>query len=73
MNFIKSHWPILAAFTSVIFGYANFTGEIKANAEDIKKVYIELKDYKEKTDEKLDRLIRVTERIDERTLSWQKK
>ena len=73
MNFIKSHWPILAALTSIIFGYANFTGEIKANAEDIKKVFIELKDYKEKTDEKLDRLIRVTERIDERTSRWQKK
>lgn len=73
MNFVKSHWPLLAAFTSVVFGYANFTGEIKANADNIQKVSNELKYYKEKTDEKLDRLIRVTERIDERTSRWQKK
>lgn len=73
MKFLKDYWQIITALVGVIFGYANFTGEIKANAENIKRVESDYKEYKSKTDEKLDHLIRVTERIDERTNQWQKR
>jgi len=73
MSFIKQYWIILASAISVIFGYANFTADIKANAGNISKVEADLKQYKEKTDDKLDHLIRMTERIDERTSEWRKK
>lgn len=73
MKFIKDYWQIITALVGVIFGYANFTGEIKANAENILRIEADFKDYKDKTDLKLDHLIRVTERIDERTKEWQKR
>ena len=58
---------ILTALIVVTFGYANFTKDIEANAEQIQQVEEKLDDYEQKTDEKLDKAIKLLERIDERT------
>lgn len=58
---------LLLILASVTFGYANFTADIKANADDIKRVEDHQKDYEKKSDEKMDKAIKLLERIDERT------
>jgi hypothetical protein len=54
---------VLLIFGSVTFGYANFTSDIKANAQAI----IEVDKRVDKYEEKIDKAIQLLERIDERT------
>lgn len=54
---------ILLILVTVTFGYANFTRDIQANADDIQEV----KSNVDKYNQKLDTAIKLLERIDERT------
>lgn len=58
---------LLTAIILVTFGYARFTKDIEANAQDITRLESSSKEYQHKTDEKLDKAIKLLERIDERT------
>ena len=54
---------ILLILGTVTFGYANFTRDIQANAENIIKTNTRVDKY----EEKIDQAIKLLERIDERT------
>ncbi len=54
---------IISILVVVTFGYANFTADIKANAEAIQR----LDNRVDKYDEKIDKALKLLERIDERT------
>lgn len=58
---------LLTAIILVTFGYANFIKNVEANAENISKLEKRVDDYESKTDDKLDKAIKLLERIDERT------
>lgn len=54
---------ILTAVILVTFGYANFTRDTEANAENLQK----LEKRVDKYEEKIDKALQMLERIDERT------
>lgn len=58
---------MLVILVSITFGYAHFTARISSTAEAQSELKSDIKDYKKETNDKLDRLIKLTERIDERT------
>ncbi len=61
---------IILILVTVTFGYANFTRDIKANADSISSVELRVLRFEEKLDrlnEKTDKGLNMLERIDERT------
>lgn len=71
MNWLKDNaLKILAILFAITFGYANFTRDIKANADGIKlneERIIEINKKLDNINEKVERGVNMIERIDERT------
>lgn len=64
MNWLKINAiQLLTALVLVTFGYANFTKDTQANAEDISKLEGRVDRY----EDKIDKALKLLERIDERT------
>lgn len=60
---------MLIILVTVTFGYANFTSRIESTAMAQTELKSKFEEYQRETNDKLDKLIRITERIDERTQS----
>jgi hypothetical protein len=64
MAWIKNNIiQILTIIVVVTFGYANFTADIKANANSIDEQKVRV----DRLEEKIDKGLKLLERIDERT------
>ncbi len=68
MNWLKQNLiQLITILVVVTFGYANFTADIKANATAIKTNDEAINKRVDKYEEKIDKAIKLLERIDERT------
>lgn len=58
---------IVIIVITVTFGYANFTAKIETTAKAQDELKSDVKEYQKETNEKLDKAVKLLERIDERT------
>lgn len=68
MSWLKSNIiQLLLILVTVTFGYANFTAKIENTSQAQVELKDQVKEYQKETNEKLDRAVKLLERIDERT------
>lgn len=68
MSWLKSNIiQILIILVTVTFGYANFTAKIENTSQAQVELKNQVHEYQKETNEKLDKAVKLLERIDERT------
>lgn len=68
MNWLKNNIvQIIVILITVTFGYANFTAKLETTAQAQIELKDQVQEYQKETNEKLDKAVKLLERIDERT------
>lgn len=68
MSWLKNNIiQILIILVTVTFGYANFTAKIENTSQAQVELKNQVHEYQKETNEKLDKAVKLLERIDERT------
>lgn len=68
MSWLKSNIiQLIIIIVTVTFGYANFTAKIENTSQAQVELKDQVKEYQKETNEKLDKAVKLLERIDERT------